>query len=212
MIPSLSMQEWLIGYLLLGVAVVVILRIVGKSRKKEWAEELHDTLVQERRAKHSKTERLIQDYLLPVLLVYPICVLGWPLLLMYKFWTMYRLKYPAKPPLVREKWIREIIEEKMRFQLQTNELVQRLSIEEIEATNFIEDPMEAVPRVPFGHLNFAWETFKKKMLDTDELWLFRTKRLSDDQAVEAVIGYAIVREGVPVERFVTSDELVELKD
>ena len=71
--------------------------------------------------------------------------------------------------------------------------------------------MEAVPRVPFGHLNFAWESFKKKVLVTDELWSFRTKRLSDDPAVEAVIGYVIVREGVPVERFVTSDELVELK-
>lgn len=207
---ALSMQEWLIGYLLLGVAVVVILRIVGKSRKKEWAEELHDTLVQERRARRSKTDRLIQDFLVPALM-YPLFVLGWPLLLMYKFWTMYRLKYPAKPPPEQEKWVREIIEEKMRFQLQTNELVKRLSIEEIEVTNFIEDPMEAVPRVPFGHLNFAWEEFKKKMLDTDETWSFRTKRLSDDPAVEAVIGYAIVREGVPVERFVTSDELVELK-
>ena len=207
---ALSMQEWLLGYLLLGVAVVVILRNVGKSRKREWAEELYDTLLQERRARRSKTDRLIQDFLVPALM-YPLCVLGWPLLLMYKFWTMYRLKYPAKPPPEREKWIREIIEEKMRFQLQTNELVKRLSIEEIEATNFIEDPMEAVPRVPFGHLNFAWEAFKKKMLDTDELWSFRTKRLSDDPAVEAVIGYAIVREGVPVERFVTSDELVELK-
>jgi len=210
MMDALSMQEWLIGYLLLGVIVLVILRYVGKSRKKEWAEELHDAIEQERRARRSKTDRLVQDVLVPALM-YPLCILGWPLLLMYKFWTMYRLKYPAKPPPGREKWIREIIEEKMRFQLQTNELVQRLSIEEIEATNFIEDPMEAVPRVPFGHLNFAWEEFKKKMLDTDETWSFRTKRLSDDPAVEAVIGYAIVREGVPVERFVTSDELVELK-
>ena len=210
MMDALSMQEWLIGYLLLGVAVVVILRHVGKSRKKEWAEELYDTIVQERRARRSKSDRLIQDVLVPAL-IYPLCVLGWPLLLMYKFWTMYRLKYPAKPAPEREKWIREIIEEKKRFQLQTKELVRRLSIEEIEATNFIEDPMEAVPRVPFGHLNFAWEDFKKKMLGTDEIWLFRTKRLSDDPEVEAVIGYAIVRGGVPIERFVTSDELVELK-
>ena len=207
---ALSMQEWLVGYLLLGVAVVVILRIAGKSRKNGWAEELHGTLVQEQRAIRSKAERLIQDFLVPTLM-YPLCVLGWPLLLTYKFWTMCRLKYPAKPRPEREKWIREIVEEKMQFQLQTNELVQRLSIKEIEATNFIEDPVEAVPRVPFGHLNFAWEGFKKKMLDNDELWSFSTKRLSDDPAVKAVIGYAIVREGVPVERFVTSDELVELE-
>ncbi len=210
MMASLSMQEWLIAYLLLGVAVVVILRHVGKSRKKEWAEELYDAIEQERRARRSKSDRLIQDVLVPALM-YPLCVVGWPLLLMYKFWTIYRLKYPAKPAPEREKWIREIIEEKMRFQLQTNELVQRLSIKEIEETNFIEDPMEAVPHVPFGHLNFAWEDFKKKMLDTDEIWSFRTKRLSDDPAVEAVIGYVIVRGGVPIERFVTRDELVELE-
>ena len=208
MMQPFTMQKWLIGYLLLGVLVLVILRNVGKSRQKEWAEELHDTILKERRARRSETDRLIEDFLVPAL-IYPLCVLGWPLLLMYKFWTMYRLKYPAKPAPERETWIREIIEEKKRFQLQTKELVQRLSIEEIEATNFIEDPMEAVPRVPFGHLNFAWEDFKKKMLDTDEIWSFRTKRLSDDPAVEAVVGYAIVREGMPVERFVTGDELIE---
>ena len=93
-------------------------------------------------------------------------------------------------------------------QLQAVELVKRHTIQEIEAMNLIEDPLEAVPYVPFGHLNFVWERFKQHLRDTDEVWYYRTNHLFDAPHVRSMMGYAIVRNGELLERFVTERELV----
>ena len=102
----------------------------------------------------------------------------------------------------------DIHENDIQPQLQAVELVSRHTITEIESLNLIEDPLEAVPNVPFGHLNFAWEQFKQHLRDRDELWHYRTNCLFDSPYARSMMGYVIVRNSEMGERFVTDREIV----
>jgi hypothetical protein len=60
----------------------------------------------------------------------------------------------------------------------------KLSKAEIEAIEHINDPLHAVPNLPFGHLNRVWLAFVDGLEPECELWSFRGRwktQYSDDQ-------------------------------
>jgi hypothetical protein len=42
------------------------------------------------------------------------------------------------------------------FKVRPQYLLERLTIDEIEAREMVQDPLSAVPQLPFGHLNVVW--------------------------------------------------------
>ena len=92
--------------------------------------------------------------------------------------------------------------EEIAFALNDFELTRQVSIEEVERTNLIQDPMEAVPNIPFGHCNARWVVFKDSLQDNETLWEFESTR-SELKGVQAMWGYAVKRDG-RVERFMTT--------
>ena len=92
--------------------------------------------------------------------------------------------------------------EELAFALNDFELTRQVSIEEVERTNLIQDPMEAVPNIPFGHCNARWVVFKDSLQDNETLWEFESTR-SELKGVQAMWGYAVRRDG-RVDRFMTT--------
>ena len=92
--------------------------------------------------------------------------------------------------------------EELAFALSDFELLRQVSIKEVERTNLIQDPMEAVPNIPFGHCNARWVVFKDSLQDNETLWEFESTR-SELKGVQAMWGYAVKRDG-RVDRFMTT--------
>ena len=88
------------------------------------------------------------------------------------------------------------------FALSDFELARQVTIEEVERTNLIQDPMEAVPNIPFGHCNARWVVFKDSLQENETLWEFESTR-SELKGVQAMWGYAVKRDG-RVDRFMTT--------
>lgn len=91
------------------------------------------------------------------------------------------------------------------YALAPDELQERLTVREIEAREMIRDPLNAVPDLPFGHLNAAWRRFLDDQVEYDELWSFSTLH----EAREPRTGYAKVRDGKPISHFVANRKLLK---
>ena len=62
------------------------------------------------------------------------------------------------------------------FAVARSELLEQLSIDEIEQREKVVDPLGAVPDLPFGHLNAAWKKFLEVMEPQDSIWTFSAHR------------------------------------
>jgi len=89
------------------------------------------------------------------------------------------------------------------FRVATEDLIEQVSIESVEAQSFIRDPLGAVPSLPFGHLNHAWETFKEKALPNNELWSFKGGWVDEFEETYSLEGYVLVAEDGPGDFFFT---------
>lgn len=59
------------------------------------------------------------------------------------------------------------------FVVTTADLLEKLSRDDIEAAEMVDDPLQAVPDKPFGHLNAVWQAFVDGLEPESELWSFR---------------------------------------
>lgn len=95
------------------------------------------------------------------------------------------------------------------FAVKRAHLQEPLTVAQIEAREAVEDPLRAVPNVPFGHLNTAWKTFIAGVAAGDELWSFTARWEMAWGGTEIRSGYVIVRGGVPGGFFLTVLRAVE---
>ena len=103
----------------------------------------------------------------------------WPIALFMQLKDM--LAYRANWLLVNKK-----------FAVGRRDLVQQMSIQEIEACERVRDPMSAVPDLPFGHLNAAWQRFIANLQPKDSIWTF-SKEWEERSQKENRTGYVILR-------------------
>ncbi len=89
------------------------------------------------------------------------------------------------------------------FYVQRKDLICTLTVAAVETRAIILDPMNAVPDLPFGHLNQAWCGFLVKKLPGDTLWSFRSNWVNRWKKTELYTGYAWVHEGLPGDYFLT---------
>jgi len=92
--------------------------------------------------------------------------------------------------------------EEKTLSVTSGDLIQRMSVSAIEGAERIIDPYNAVPDLPFGHLNSAWEKFKLNAQTGDEIWTFKA---TWDQGwlKQECHGYALLRGNEVPHHFMT---------
>jgi hypothetical protein len=98
-----------------------------------------------------------------------------------------------------------------RFACKKEDLIAKVTPEEVEATSYVSDPLGRSPNVPFGHLHQGWISLLGQLESEDELWSFKTKGWTPDSPgspkfsapVYVRSGYAVVRKKKIVADFVS---------
>ena len=139
-------------YWYLGVGVCIVLPFVVRSRilKKDdlpTANDLLEALQPERKSLWYRLRSNVLAPLLTGLLVVPF----WPFVVYLKVQDMVLGKHEASNL------------EEPKFAVVRADLLERVSIAEIEQCERVFDPLSAVPDLPFGHLNTAWKQFCEGM-------------------------------------------------
>lgn len=141
--------------------------------------------------------RIRARLLAPVLTVIAM-VLLWP-----AAWWMRCTELLNERRLARER-------EEAIFKVKPQHLLARLTVDEIEAREVVHDPLNAVSKVPFGHLNAVWAQVKEGMQAGDELWSFTATWPGKFGSPELRKGYVVWRQGKPVGHVLTMCKDLEL--
>jgi len=171
-------MTYLLAYLGIGLVILVIV-LVAKwiGDRRETIDDAYLRDLRERRQPSWK-EWLIDD-VIGSTIAGVLVIVAWPLVVV--LW-------------VKEKWFsgRASASERPVFEVRQEHLLERRSIEEIERLERVDDPLDAVPDLPFGHLHFAWLQFREKLEPGDEVWSF-TAPWSEWGWCYTRSGYAILR-------------------
>jgi hypothetical protein len=115
--------------------------------------------------------RLANVVLIPLAIVF-IFIPLWPLLISIEFnFPWHKFKFWTDKAARSVPWT--LTDEEAEFKLSKADLLQQLSLADIEANERVFDPLQAVPDLPFGHLNKAWQDFANGLEPESELWSFR---------------------------------------
>ena len=193
--------------------IVVAAHLANKRKESKFSRDIMKALNPKREA---FLYRVLEDVIVPTLAFFLVWLV-WPVVFILKFKDIFKKK---SQEVVAES-DSELIPnrnrnrnrnsnsnsnpedlEEIAFALNDFELTRQVSIEEVERTNLIQDPMEAVPNIPFGHCNARWVVFKDSLQDNETLWEFESTR-SELKGVQAMWGYAVKRDG-RVDRFMTT--------
>jgi hypothetical protein len=175
----MSLSPYLIGYL--GIGVVVLIAVFVQHRLSSDSDLLFSkkSILEANPGKNKVWLIFASTVLVPVLAVVGIVAL-WPLLI---------AMFVQDRRLLQE---RRKFENYPDFGVQHKDLLTRHELAEIEAKERVMDPMHAVPEIPFGHLNPAWNSFLKTMADGDMLWSFRSHWVNRWKDTELHVGYVRV--------------------
>ncbi|MBM4200988.1 MAG: hypothetical protein FJ189_06860 [Gammaproteobacteria bacterium] len=184
------MSAWILGYIALGVGLLLVIRWAERRLPDEFSEEfIHFTLYPgEKPAQVRILEALVTlSEVLGIVLYLP-WILVWSV---YKNWKARRAPRNESigPP-------------EPRFRATPDNLADLVTVEEVERRECIDDPLGAVPPLPFGHLHKTWERFRADLLPGDELWSFASPSEKGQWRFRTVRGYAVRREGVIVAEMV----------
>ena len=152
------------------------------EREPEWVE----SLAQEMNPERKKLWYRIRARVLAPVLTAIAMVLFWP-----AAWWMRCAELLNERRLARER-------EEAIFKVKPQHLLERLTVDEIGAREMVQDPLNAVPKVPFGHLNSVWHELKSKMQPGDELWSFNATWPGPVGLPELRKGYVLWRGRKPV--------------
>lgn len=175
-------------YLAIGALVLVAVLAhhrLTQPRKSAWVQAALSAAHPERRALRY---RLLADIAAPALASLFILIM-WPIALaVVGKWRV--------DSLIEERRLKKQREEKInRPAVAVSDLVDPLSIAEVEERETVTDPLGAVPPVPFGHLSATWISFRAQLTGGDVIWSFRARSEDEWGMEEQTAGYAAVRDG-----------------
>lgn len=136
---------------------------------------------------------ILNDLLAPCIAI-SLLLLGWPWLVWISLCEL----------VVKERRTPSWNEER-KFEILDEYLVCELPVGDIELQEEVEDPLGAAPRLPFGHLNPAWESFKAGA-GSVVFWKFSGKYVGDWGMEWLREGYAVVKENGTPSYFLTREE------
>ena len=129
-------------------------------------------------------------------------VLAWPLVVLIALSVSLSNKYVNK----------RAPDPESEFTIKSAHLLRTVLPEDVERQATVNDPLEKVPAVPFGHLNPGWTRLLSSMEDGDLLWYGEVPGYRDNSAAEygrpqyalprgIKRGYAVARKGKVVADF-----------
>jgi hypothetical protein len=135
-------------------------------------------------------QRVANVFLYPLAIVF-IFIPLWPLLVSIELhFPWHKLKFWTSKAERSVPWT--LSDTEPAFKVSSSDLLEKLSRAEIETLEQVFDPLNAVPNLPFGHLNSVWRAFVDGLEPDTELWLFRARWITkyrDDQ----MEGYVVRR-------------------
>jgi hypothetical protein len=140
--------------------------------------------------------RILNNFVAPVLAAAALVVV-WPIAIYMKVKEGFSKKSDS------------ILEEEREFAVKRAYLKERMTVQQIEAREVIDDPLGAVPNLPFGHLNAVWKTFIDAVAADDELWSFTAPWETMWGRKDVRTGYVVVRGGVPASHFLIMLKQIE---
>jgi hypothetical protein len=176
------MMVYLYAYLSAGVVVWLALLLENRlsgSGRLDGTSVILDALHPERK---TRRYRILSRLVAPVLSAVGV-VLLWPFGVAMKLQDMAAQRARIKR------------EEADTFKLKAADLVERVSLANIEQCEMVHDPLGAAPQVPFGHAHAAWQKFIDDLQPSDEIWRFSAQRTLSWGPLEHRRGYAIKRQG-----------------
>ena len=183
---------YLYSYLAIGVVTLVVMYVTHKLISKSESDGLKDILDAMNPERKKLSYRLINNCLVPVL-ASVVAISFWPAVMYMKIKDL------------RDRGPGGRFEEKV-FQVSKADLQAKRTIQQIESQEVIEDPLGAVPVLPFGHLNKCWSDLLARMMDGDELWSFKSRWDGNWGQTEIRCGYALVRAG-SIEAFILTSRM-----
>ena len=176
------MMAYLYAYLAAGVVVCLALRLEnlrsGSARLSK-PSAFMDALHPERK---TRRYRILSGLVAPLLSAAAM-VLLWPIGLLVQ------LQYKAEQRALAKR------EEADTFKLKAADLLESMSLADIEQKEMVHDPLGAAPQEPFGHAHAAWQKFTEALQPGDAIWRFSAHRTLSWGPQEHRRGYAIQRKG-----------------
>jgi hypothetical protein len=168
---------WLGLYLCVGGGVLACMLLMnwrdGRGRQSS-------QLLASLRQPMSRREMLFEKVLAPVLVIVA-AVLGWP-------WALWLARQSRREGIQRDQRKADAV-----FRVRPQDLGRQTQVTEVEALARVNDPLSAVPDVPFGHLNAVWQAFVAERPPKAELWSFACDWTSDWSVTFARQGYVWVQ-------------------
>ena len=186
-------------YLAVGIVVMLVVFISHRlTRNPEYdlKDDLMNALYPERKR---FWYQLLVNRLVP-LMAGMLMVVVWPVAIYIKAKDIFSNKTVKMP---------KIDEEDKEFAVNRADLLQQMSINEINLLEKVYDPIGATPNVAFGHLNPSWVKFTSCLQSQDEIWTFSANWTSFWGGKDVRTGYAILRDGKVSDYFISNVRAVE---
>ncbi len=189
---------YIYSYLVIGVISLVIIYTshhLSKDKGLKFSvDEILDSLDPKRR---TLSYRILNNFIAPAMAAILI-VIAWPAAIYMKVTEILETKAMAAQEIDKE--------EAKKFKVSRADLIEELSISQIELSETVRDPLNSVPNLPFGHFNTKWLEFVNSVSTNDVLWSFCTSWTSDWGSQKTVSGYVIVNTYGIGPHFITSNE------
>lgn len=216
---SITWQEWVTAYFVVGAVVMAVLWSKRASTRKNFANNLAAILRDREDKNKSAMELFLEKRLMPGLALL-FGWLVWPVILLVRLWVAYRKSSDTEPWPPKRQWDlglstkKQHTEEQLqaaREQFKTpnersvllEERLEKVNADEVEQGHFVHDPLDAVPALRFGHLNRVWLHLKDQLTPERSLWRFRCERVGLHKDYVAYEGYAVFDGDTYVDHMVT---------
>lgn len=185
---------YLYGYLGVGVAVLAIVFGADRLTKEPASKSLREIFDAVNPKRKKLSYRILNQFVAPTIAA--VAVVIWPVAVYMRGKKMLSKQEASVPGAPAP-------QEEREFAVTRAHLHEPLTVPQIEARESVADPLGAVPKLPFGHLNAAWKIFIAGVAADDEIWSFTAPCQTPWGRKEIRAGYVVVRGGVPANHFVT---------
>lgn len=173
-------MTYVIAYAAIGLAVLVLVLRQDRARTTSRDLSIQESLEALRERQRGPVGKFARKVLVPALAGL-LTIAGWPVALAIYAKDLYRRPHQADL-------------DEGGFEVVRSDLIERVSIEQIEERERVEDPLRAVPDLPFGHLYGVWAEFRDALKSGDEIWSFEATREYSWGSIAVRAGYAVIRD------------------